>query len=153
MATSLAEKAEHFSSSFGFLVPLLIPWMHQLCAESATDSMRMLYKLPETLPPISLIPQTKLKFETIRDSIIPQLFKFIMSTPDPKKYLTDRFNYYSNVNQLTERRFELFISSLISDLITYAHYQRTEQNKKNKNNKNNNYHDEFLSNMLPLELS
>lgn len=299
LSNSVADKAEYIGGKFGFLVPLLIPWMQELCTESATFSMRMLYELPETTIPYQLIPKTSLKFETIRDSIIPQLFKFINSTPDPNKYLTDRFNYYyiqqiqnmeedeendddfddilsnnnddikesslmntpkqpspSNVNyssddshsssssdssssdssssssdsssisssrerererkrqkkrlkkekrkqkrmnngnnkrdgmnqyeqentmisnhntnssndinnkqkkrRLTDRRLELYISSLISDLITYAHYQR--QNMMNNGN-NQNYSDsnnntastilesEFLNNMLPLELS
>ena len=292
LTNSVADKAEYIGSKFGFLVPLLIPWMQELCTESATFSMRMLYELPETTIPYQLIPKTSLKFETIRDSIIPQLFKFINSTPDPNKYLTDRFNYYymqqiqnmeydeddqdnnddtkesmmnspqqpsppndnyssddsssselsssdssssdssdssisssrerrrerkrlknekikqrntnkmnnkingnidaaipsttsnhsdshatsscsddinngSHLHQqqkqrkLTDRRLELYISSLISDLITYAHYQRQNM----MNNPNNHNHtepnnttsaileSEFLNNMLPLELS
>ena len=147
MASS--ETTNYLATNYHFIVPWLIPWMHELCAISSAKTLSELSETPTKVQ--RLIPKSTLKFEAIRDEIIPQLFKFINSTSNPHKYLIDRFKYYinDNSNQLDDREMELFICSLISDLMNFIRYQHQTQLKNgNTHNKNN-----VLNNISPLEIS
>merc|ERR1712228_1113323 len=142
----LTIKTDYLSTNYGFIVPLFIPWMHELCTVAATKTLS---ELPTT--PNRLTPKNTLNFETIRDEIIPQLFKFINSTSNPILYLNERFKHYNRPNskQLTERGMELFIWSLIFDLITFIRYQhQTELKNGNSSHQNN-----VLINISSLEIS
>ena len=178
----MSKTSYEFTNNYNFLVPLLLPWLQEICVASATNSMTALYDFDDdNVIPTELIANPTITLDIIRDKIVPQLYEFMNSIPNITKYLKKRFRFYfelkienpkqninsnngnnnnnNNINNnnkkvLSRRQFELFMSSIVSDMISYVY---TKQQKIAKSQGNNNIkltgEYNFLLQLLPIEIS
>ena len=81
------EALEFFTNQYGFLTPLLLPWLQKLCRDSAEDQLKVLFET-ELATPLQLLSCTNFSYRYIRENIIPRLIEHIEKVqPSPEIYL------------------------------------------------------------------
>ena len=86
------ETLEILSNQYGFLTPLLLPWLQTLCRDSVEDQLKPLWQ-KELTTPSALLSRTHLSFRSIRETIIPRLVEYLETAqPSPDLYLKTKLH-------------------------------------------------------------
>ena len=86
------EALEFFTNQYGFLTPLLLPWLQKLCRDSAEDQLKVLFET-ELATPLQLLSCTNFSYRYIRENIIPRLIEHIEKiSPSSEIYLRKKLS-------------------------------------------------------------
>ena len=97
------EALEFFTNQYGFLTPLLLPWLQKLCRDSAEEQLKVLFET-ELATPLQLLSCTNFSYRYIRENIIPRLIEHIEKVqPSSDMYLRKKL-YVQFARQIEEQQ-------------------------------------------------